>query len=68
MDLGRGAGCLAYVPEAVIEHAHPFWGHAPMDDTYESELGRGTADQAAYEQWRAHGLDGDVAKVKGLLK
>jgi hypothetical protein len=66
MDLGRGAGCLAWCPDVVIEHAHPFWGAAPMDATYESEFGRGGADQAAYEKWLASGRDGDVATVRSL--
>jgi hypothetical protein len=67
MDLGRGAGCLAWCPDVVIEHAHPFWGAAPMDATYESEFGRGSADLAAYQAWHGGGRDGDVATITALM-
>ena len=30
--LGRDAGCLAYLPDVVIEHAHPAWGTAAWDE------------------------------------
>ena len=68
MDLGRGAGCLAWCPDVVIEHAHPFWGAAPMDATYESEFARGDADLAAYETWRRDRMAADVATVAAARK
>ena len=68
MDLGRGAGCLAWCPDVVIEHAHPFWGAVPMDATYESEFARGDADLAAYETWRRDRMAADVATVAAARK
>ena len=65
-DLGEGAGCLAYVPEVVLEHCHPFAGKAAYDTTYTEESDLGPHDLAAYERWRQERRAADVATVAAL--
>ncbi len=65
-DIGEGAGCLQYVPEAVVEHIHPGWGKTEMDVTYYEAWPAGDHDKAAYEDWRAGGMAADVEKVRAL--
>lgn len=65
--LGRGAECLAYLPDVIIEHEHPAWGTGAWDDVYAMEAGRGPADQAACQEWFRDGqMDADVATVRAL--
>lgn len=53
-ELGRAAGCLAYVPEVVIEHVHPIArGGAKHDQTYQDASLKLAADLHAWESWRA---------------
>lgn len=67
-DIGEGAGCLRYVPEAVVEHIHPGWGKTEMDLTYYEAWPAGDHDRDAYEAWCRDGRAGDVAKVKALMR
>jgi hypothetical protein len=72
MDLGNGAGCLAYVEQAIIEHCHPVAGKAPMDQTY-AEAGSGAdvtrhPDYAVYKRWQKERFAFDVAKVKACVR
>jgi hypothetical protein len=46
-ERANAMGVYAYTPEAVIEHHHPDWGLAEMDDTYR-------------EAWPAHDVDRDL--------
>ena len=54
-DLGRGAGLLRFVPEAVVEHKHySVSADTPYDSLYhETEDKFGAADLEAYRQWHA---------------
>jgi hypothetical protein len=66
-DIGRGAGCLAYVPEAVVEHLH--YQTRPgvaRDATYTEAEAEGFRDQQAYQQWRASRMADDIATVRTL--
>jgi hypothetical protein len=65
-DLGRGAGCLAYVPGVVIEHCHPDAGKAAADETYAASVAGWAADREAYARWRRERMAADVAKVAAL--
>lgn len=65
-DLGLGAGCLAYVPEVTIEHAHWGVGKSPLDATYAEAEARHQEDRDAYARWREERRDSDVAKVLAL--
>ncbi len=67
-DLGRAAGCLAYVPEVIIEHLHPDAGKAVSDATYAESLAGWDADREAYQAWRRDRMAGDVAKVRVLVR
>lgn len=66
--LGRGAGCLAYVPEAVIEHCHPDAGKSAGDATYAEAEAGAAADREAYRKWLRDGMDRDVARVRSVLR
>jgi hypothetical protein len=65
-DLGKGAGCLVYVPEVVIEHRHPSTGKARADVLNAEAEQRLDADKAAYQAWRAGRMAADVATVRAL--
>ena len=67
-DLGQAAGCLAYVPEVVIEHCHPDAAKAVTDETYERSAAGSGEDREAYYRWRRERMAGDVAKVRAALK
>lgn len=34
MELGVTAGCIAYLPDVIIEHMHPIANKSPWDDSY----------------------------------
>jgi len=66
-DLGRAAGCLAYVPGVVVEHLHPDAGKSVTDATYAASLAAEEADRQAYERWRRDRMGIDVAKVRAVM-
>lgn len=66
-DIGQGAGCLRYVPEAVVEHIHPGWGKAPWDQVYGEAAPAGDADMATWHHWRDTRMAADVAAVRALM-
>lgn len=67
-DLGEQAGCLRYLPIAVVEHMHPLAGKAAFDDGYErvNDPEQYRRDSAAYEMYKAQQLAADVAQVRAL--
>lgn len=65
-DLGREAGCVAYVPEVVIEHCHWCVGKSALDATYAETEVQKEPDRALYENWKAERMAADVAKIRGL--
>jgi len=66
-DLGHGAGCLRYVPGAVVEHMHySVRPGVPRDGTYADAEDRAPADHAAYERWRRERMAADIETVKKL--
>jgi hypothetical protein len=63
--IGTALGCLRYLPELVIEHAHPLIGKADWDEGYERANSQETTDRdrIAYEAWRdGGGLAADLAR------
>ena len=68
MDIGRGAGCLAYVPEVITRHVHWCNNGAPMDATYAAAEAVKEADRARYDIWREERMAGDIAKVRALIE
>jgi hypothetical protein len=65
-DLGRAAGCLAYVPEVTIRHLHYTSGLSPDDATYQEAAGAWDGDEATYRAWVGEGLAGDARKIRAL--
>jgi hypothetical protein len=63
-DLGSGAGCLRYVPEAVLEHMHHTFGKGERDHIYALGEQFFHADRAALEAWRRDGLQEALAAVR----
>jgi hypothetical protein len=66
-DLGETAGCLAYLPDVLIEHMHPVAGKATTDEQYERVNGseQYRNDRAAYRLWKRSGqlaADADVVR------
>lgn len=70
-DLGRGAGCLTYLPDVLIEHMHPVAGKASDDEQYQRVNGpeQYRTDRASYRGWARGGqLADDVASVRRLIQ
>lgn len=67
-DLGRGAGCLGYVPGVVVEHMHyQVRRDVARDATYaEAERG-GHRDLEEYQRWIDERMPADVRTVKAVL-
>lgn len=67
-DIGRGANCITYLPDVVVEHLHPIAGKAPWDEGYirVNDSSLYVTDSAVYEQYRRIGLVDDIAKIKEL--
>ncbi len=67
-DLGRAAGCLAYVPSVVVEHVHYLTRPdlAARDATYAEAEAGGGRDRLAYQRWQASRMPHDIATVRGL--
>jgi hypothetical protein len=63
-DVGRAAGCLAYVPDVVIEHVHFRAGKTPVDQVYATAESWTEADKAAYLRWREQRMERDVMRVR----
>lgn len=68
MDIGRGAGCLAYVPEVVTRHVHWCNNGAPLDATYAAAEAVKEADRARYDIWQEERMAGDIGKVRALIE
>ena len=66
-ELGEGAGCLAYLPDVIIEHMHPGAGKSGFDATYAAEAPYAPEDDAAWEIWRAQRKAADVATITALM-
>ncbi len=66
--LGQGAGCLAYLPDVLIEHMHPAAGKADVDAGYSrvNAPGQYAHDRQAYARWLTMQADSDVAAVREL--
>lgn len=67
-DLGIQAGCLAYLPDVVVEHMHPIVGKAAWDEGHVRVNSQAmySKDRAAYAAYRAERFDADVRKVQAL--
>jgi hypothetical protein len=67
-DLGKGADCIRYCPEVVIEHVHYLTRPdlAGRDTTYaDAEQGL-AADGQAYQRWRSSRMASDIARIRAL--
>jgi hypothetical protein len=66
-DLGTGAGCFRYVPQAVVLHKHPnVPGGDKPDRTYHDAAESYNSDLAAYQRWRLRQMRDDVSAVRGV--
>lgn len=68
LTLGRGAGCISYMPNVIIEHLHPVAGTAALDDGYRrvNAPAMYAKDRAAYEGYVTAHLADEVAKLLTL--
>lgn len=69
LELGRGAECLTYLPDVILEHKHPLAGKAEWDATYEQNNNTVSArrDRDAFKQYKREGrLFNDIQLVKML--
>jgi hypothetical protein len=68
MALAADAGCLAYLPDVVIEHLHPLVGKAEWDPGYwrVNRPEQYERDMATFTAWVESGLVEDAARVRAL--
>ena len=66
-DLGRGAGCLRYVPSVTIRHEHYDVTPAEHDQVYREAERGGALDAAAYAAWAGTLRDRDIKVVRSCL-
>lgn len=66
--LGQDSGCLAYLPDVLIEHMHPDVDKAVLDDGYVTVNSpeQYARDGRTYARWRRFGRPRDVAAVRVL--
>ncbi len=65
MELGRGAGCIKYLPDVVIEHMHHIFGKAEFDQLYQETRQKWwSEDEAALATWHENGKAADIEKVR----
>lgn len=69
LALGRGAGCIKYLPDVKIEHAHPCAGRGAWDKSYAKSNSREQyrKDHQAYMTWLSAEMPGQVEQIKALM-
>lgn len=67
-DLARGAGIFHWLPDVMIEHAHPLAGKAKWDQGYRTvnDPQQYSADLTRYATWTYRGRRTDTAKILAL--
>lgn len=50
IELAKWRGCYAHAHDAVIEHLHPLWRKAEMDDTYRRAMAKGREDARLFQR------------------
>lgn len=67
--LGNGAGCLIYLPDVIIEHMHPFFGKAQMDEGYArvNDASMYEHDLKVFQYWQEKDADHDIEIVREAL-
>jgi hypothetical protein len=68
LDLGRGAGCITYLPGVIVEHVHPFAGKAQLDEGYHrvNAPSMYQRDAATYVVYADRDLLADIEAVKEM--
>lgn len=68
LQLGRGADCIRYLPDVIVEHRHPLAGKAAWDSGYMrvNDHKVYAEDRAAFTAYAKTGLSGDVDRVRAL--
>lgn len=68
-DVGVQLGRYHYLPDAIIEHDHPFAGKSTWDPGYERANSEGVIerDRVAYERWRETRMAADIERVRQSL-
>ncbi len=67
LEWGKGADCLTYLDDVIIEHLHPIKGKAAQDETYENAWSYGNADAATWEKYKEDGgLARDIERIKAI--
>jgi hypothetical protein len=67
-DIGNGAGCLRFVPGAVVEHMHWTQGKGPKDHVLKRAIDNAPGDKAGYERWRSGQMTADIATVQMVMR
>lgn len=68
LDLGKGAGCIRYLPDVIVEHMHPAAGKATFDEGYlrVNALEMYRQDRAEYARIKQEALPAAIDAVRGL--
>jgi len=52
VELADSRGCWVFAADSHVTHRHPFWGTAPMDETYRRAQADSAKDRALFQQRR----------------
>jgi hypothetical protein len=69
-QIGAAADCMSYLPDVIIEHAHPFYGRGQMDEGYRRVNAPEMYDHdgRVYSQWNGSGQAAkDIESVRRAL-
>jgi hypothetical protein len=67
-DIGNGAECIRFVPEAVVEHMHWTQGKGPKDHVLKRAIDNAAGDYAGYDRWRSEQMTADIATVQMVMR
>lgn len=69
LALGRELRRITYLPDVIIEHMHPYFGRATMDDGYAEANSPQTwqHDEWTYNEWVRERMNSDIAALRALL-
>lgn len=68
-DLGHAIDRIRYLPDVIVEHAHPLAGKAAEDDGYREVNAPALyeADRRIYAHWYEHDMPAAVEKLRALI-
>lgn len=67
LEMGKGTGCIQYLPNVVIEHLHPLAGKAEDDAIYTRNGRHAGHDRQQFRMWQRRRMNMDIARLARIL-